>query len=132
MTYALQLKCKSAGTVEFLVDDITRDFFFLEMNTRLQVEYGIKEMCYEVDIVALMLLQADFEKAGAGGIHTDYLLTLQRDGFVGAAIKSRVYVEMPYIKFAPSPALLQVAKWPQGDGIRIDIWVKRGQRIAPY
>jgi biotin carboxylase len=65
--YAQQLKYKSAGTVEFLVDDTTGDFFFLEMNTRLQVEHGITELCYGVDLVALMLQQADYEKAGSLG-----------------------------------------------------------------
>ena len=54
----------SAGTIEYLVDDVTGDFFFLEMNTRLQVEHGITELCYGVDLVELMLKQADAELAG--------------------------------------------------------------------
>ena len=60
VNYASQLKYKSVGTVEFLVDDETADFFFLEMNTRLQVEHGITELCYGVDLVHLMLRQADY------------------------------------------------------------------------
>ncbi|KAL3420530.1 urea carboxylase [Phlyctema vagabunda] len=132
VAYASKLKYKSAGTVEFLVDDVSGDFFFLEMNTRLQVEHGITELCYGVDLVALMLQQADYEKSGAIGIPTTELKALQKDGPSGAAIEVRVYAEVPYRNFAPSPGLLQKVKWPQGGGIRIDTWVKTGQRIAPY
>ncbi|KAH6662115.1 allophanate hydrolase subunit 2-domain-containing protein [Halenospora varia] len=130
--YALKLKYKSAGTVEFLVDDITGDFFFLEMNTRLQVEHGITELCYNVDLVALMLQQADCEKGGQLGISSEFLLGMQKDGPTGAAIEARVYAEVPFRNFAPSPGLLQEVEWPVGEGIRIDTWVKTGQRIAPY
>ncbi|KAH8685367.1 urea carboxylase [Tricladium varicosporioides] len=130
--YAMKLKYKSAGTVEFLVDDITGDFFFLEMNTRLQVEHGITELCYNVDLVSLMLQQADCEKGGKVGISSEFLLSMQKDGPTGAAIEARVYAEVPFRNFAPSPGLLQKVEWPVGDGIRIDTWVKTGQRIAPY
>ncbi|RDW60679.1 hypothetical protein BP6252_12062 [Coleophoma cylindrospora] len=132
VAYASKLKYKSAGTVEFLVDDISGDFFFLEMNTRLQVEHGITELCYDVDLVALMLRQADYEKSGAIGIPTADLRSFQKDGPNGAAIEVRVYAEVPYRNFAPSPGLLQAVDWPQGDGIRVDTWVRTGQRIAPY
>lgn len=132
VAYALKLKYKSAGTVEFLVDDISGDFFFLEMNTRLQVEHGITELCYDVDLVELMLRQADYEKSGAIGIPTEYLQSLQKSGPAGAAIEARVYAEVPYRNFAPSPGLLQAVEWPKGDGIRVDTWVRTGQRVAPY
>ncbi len=130
--YALQLKYKSAGTIEFLVDDNTGDFFFLEMNTRLQVEHGITELCYGVDLVALMLQQADCEKGGETGLSSEYLKSLQKDGPDGAAIEVRVYAEVPFRNYAPSPGLLQCVEWPAGDGIRVDTWVKTGQRIAPF
>ena len=64
-------KYGSAGTVEYLVDDASGDFFFLEMNTRLQVEHGITELCYDVDLVELMLKQADLQLAGKGGFSAD-------------------------------------------------------------
>jgi urea carboxylase len=130
--YAQQLKYKSTGTVEFLVDDTTGDFFFLEMNTRLQVEHGITELCYGVDLVALMLQQADYEKGGKSGIPSEYLLSLQKDGPAGAAIEVRVYAEVPYRGYTPSPGLLQAVEWPMGEGVRVDTWVRTGQRIASF
>lgn len=132
VAYALKLKYKSAGTIEFLVDDKTGDFFFLEMNTRLQVEHGITELCYGVDLVSLMLQQADCEKGGKTGLSSEYLHSLQKDEPNGAAIETRVYAEVPFRNYAPSPGLLQYVEWPQGDGVRVDTWVKTGQRIASY
>ena len=114
IAYAKKLNYKSAGTIEFLVDDNTGDFFFLEMNTRLQVEHGITELCYGVDLVALMLQQADCENAGKGGLSSENLKSLQREGPDGTAIEARVYAEVPYRDFAPSPGLLQAVKWPEG------------------
>ncbi|RFU25545.1 hypothetical protein B7463_g10792, partial [Scytalidium lignicola] len=132
VAYALKLKYKSAGTVEFLVDDITGDFFFLEMNTRLQVEHGITELCYNVDLVNLMLQQADYEKGGEIGLPSSQLKHMQKEAPMGAAIEVRVYAEVPFRNYAPSPGLLQAVEWPQGKGVRIDTWVKTGQRIAPH
>ncbi|TVY80340.1 putative urea carboxylase [Lachnellula suecica] len=132
IAYALQLKYKSAGTIEFLVDDNTGDFFFLEMNTRLQVEHGITELCYGVDLVALMLQQADCEKGGETGLSSEFLHSLQKDGPNGAAIEARVYAEVPFRNYAPSPGLLQAVKWPKEEGFRVDTWVKSGQRIASF
>ncbi|KAJ5720716.1 uncharacterized protein N7483_008650 [Penicillium malachiteum] len=116
----------------FLVDDSTGDFFFLEMNTRLQVEHGITELCYDVDLVALMLSQADWEKSGATGIPSEYLRGLQNDEPKGAAIECRIYAEVPHKNFAPSSGLLQAVTWPQGSGIRVDSWIKAGQNMSPH
>ncbi|KKY24949.1 putative urea carboxylase [Phaeomoniella chlamydospora] len=132
VSYASQLNYKSVGTVEFLVDDETGDYFFLEMNTRLQVEHPVTEKCYDVDLVQLMLRQADYEKGGLKGIPTEELLALQKSGPKGAAIEARIYAEIPSRDFAPSPGLLQHVEWPEGQGIRVDTWVKTGQRIPPY
>ncbi|KAK1987217.1 urea carboxylase [Colletotrichum cereale] len=131
ISYASQLEYKSAGTVEFLVDDETAEFFFLEMNTRLQVEHGITEMCYGVDLVHLMLYQADYEREGRLGIPSDELRGFQQAHPRGSAIEARVYAEVPLLDFAPSPGLLQHVSWPQGDGVRVDTWVKSGQQITP-
>ncbi|CAG9950150.1 unnamed protein product [Clonostachys rosea f. rosea IK726] len=131
VTYASQLKYKSVGTVEFLVDDETADFFFLEMNTRLQVEHGITEMCYDVDLVHLMLEQADYEHGGQLGIPSDVLRGLGSPKPHGSAIEARIYAEVPLRDFAPSPGICQFLKWAEGDGVRVDTWVRNGQRITP-
>lgn len=118
----------SAGTVEYLVDDHTGDFFFLEMNTRLQVEHGITEMCYGVDLVELMLQQADKQLQGKGGIEAKALETLQLRCIEpkGHAIEARVYAENPARNYAPSPGLLQEVSWHEPEGTRIDTWVRSG------
>jgi urea carboxylase len=110
----------------------TGDFSFLEMNTRLQVEHGIAELCYLVDLVALTLQQADCEKGGKTGLPSEYMESLQKDEPNGAAIEARVYARVQFRNYAPSPCLLQAVEWPQGEGVRVDTWVKTGQRIAPY
>lgn len=121
----------SAGTVEFLVDDEHGEFFFLEMNTRLQVEHGITELCYDVDLVDLMLRQADAELAGKKGLDSDSLSKLQPQAAKGVAIEARLYAENPAKDYAPSPGLLQEVKWKEVPGSRIDTYVHRGIRISP-
>ncbi|PVI05424.1 hypothetical protein DM02DRAFT_584445 [Periconia macrospinosa] len=128
---AESIKYGSAGTVEYLVDDESGDFFFLEMNTRLQVEHGITELCYGVDLVEFMLKQADAELAGKGGINGDSLKSLQPESPSGAAIEARVYAENPLKDYAPSPGLLQKVEWQEVEGSRIDTWVFTGSRISP-
>lgn len=121
----------SAGTVEYLVDDKTGDYFFLEMNTRLQVEHGITELCYDVDLVELMLKQADEQLAGRGGLDGTQLKRMQPIGPTGFAIEARVYAENPLKNYAPSPGLLQKVEWKAVPGSRIDTWVFTGSRITP-
>ncbi|EME47721.1 hypothetical protein DOTSEDRAFT_51063 [Dothistroma septosporum NZE10] len=121
----------SAGTVEFLVDDRTADFFFLEMNTRLQVEHPITELCYDVDLVELMLKQADAQLAGKAGLTAEYLDSLQKPGPFGAAIEARVYAENVLRDYAPSPGLLTEVHWGELQNSRIDTWVRTGLRISP-
>jgi urea carboxylase len=130
---AESIKYGSAGTVEYLVDDATAQFYFLEMNTRLQVEHGITELCYNVDLVELMLQQADAQLQGLGGLKADFLKALQPDAPNGAAIEARVYAENPLRDYAPSPGLLQSVTWPedQSGGLRVDTWVHTGSTITP-
>lgn len=124
----------SAGTVEFLVDDGTGDAFFLEMNTRLQVEHGITEMCYGLDIVELMLRQTDAQLAGKRGLDEKFLASLRAEHFEpqGAAIEVRLYAENPIRGFAPSPGLLQEVKWVGLPGSRVDTWVYTGTLISSF
>ncbi|KAK5625944.1 hypothetical protein RRF57_001660 [Xylaria bambusicola] len=132
INYASALKYKSAGTVEFLVDDDTADFFFLEMNTRLQVEHGITELCYGVDIVALMLRQADLEKGGLNGLPSDELRALQKSEPSGSAIEARIYAEDPYRNFGPSPGFFQEVRWPSTGDARVDTWIQSGQNVSSH
>ncbi|KAI4720428.1 hypothetical protein E4T48_03306 [Aureobasidium sp. EXF-10727] len=133
VSLAESIKYGSAGTVEYLVDDASGDYFFLEMNTRLQVEHGITELCYDVDLVKLMLQQANAQLKGQGGLEADILKKLQPSSPKGSAIEARVYAENPLRDFAPSPGLLQSVSWPeqQNDRIRIDTWVFTGATITP-
>ena len=131
VSLAKSIKYGSAGTVEYLVDDKTGEFFFLEMNTRLQVEHGITELCYNVDLVELMLKQADAELAGQGGLSSEELKTLQPIGPNGAAIEARVHAENPLRDFAPSPGLLQEVEWSGPEGSRVDTWVSTGSTVTP-
>lgn len=127
---AESLQYGSAGTIEFLVDDEHANFFFLEMNTRLQVEHGITELCHDVDVVELMLKQADAELSGKGGLDAGYLAGLQPSSAKGVAIEARVYAENPAKDYAPSPGLLQEVLWKEVPGSRIDTWVRRGIRVS--
>ena len=123
----------SAGTVEYLVDDETSEFFFLEMNTRLQVEHGITELCYDgLDLVELMLRQADHVISGEGGMKSDDLTRLSNMKAYGAAIECRLYAENPSRDYAPSPGTLQLVEWAKVEGCRIDTWVRTGNIISSH
>ncbi|KAL8733883.1 MAG: hypothetical protein Q9166_001871 [cf. Caloplaca sp. 2 TL-2023] len=120
----------SVGTVEYLVDDKTRDFFFLEMNTRLQVEHGITELCYDADLVELMLRQADAELRGEGGLSALALQSMQPGDPNGFAIEARVYAENPARNYAPSPGTLQIVEWKFTAYTRIDTWIRTGTVVS--
>lgn len=120
----------SAGTIEYLVDDESGKFFFLEMNTRLQVEHGITELCYGVDLVELMLKQADAQLLGKKGLDASALETIPSKSLNGVAIEARVYAENPAKDFAPCPGTLQSVEWKEMPGARIDTWVYRGIKVS--
>lgn len=111
----------NAGTVEFLLSG--KDFYFMEMNTRIQVEHPITEMVTGVDLVKNQILIA-------AGQHLDFE---QEDiSMRGHAIECRVNAENPELDFRPSPGKIQGLHMPGGPGIRIDSAVYQGYEISPY
>jgi propionyl-CoA carboxylase alpha chain len=113
---------RSAGTVEFIVDR-DRNFYFLEMNTRLQVEHPVTELVTGLDLVEWMIRIAAGEK-----------LTLKQSDIrlAGHAIEARVYAEDPRRGFLPSIGRLVRYAEPQGDGVRVDSGVYEGAEISIY
>lgn len=101
-------------------------------STRLQVEHGITELCYDVDLVSLMLQQAEMQSRGKGGLDFSTLQSLQKSSPTGYAIEARVYAEIPTRNFAPSPGLLQHVDWYSAPGVRIDTWIRSGTNISPF
>ncbi|MBM94843.1 MAG: urea carboxylase [Oceanospirillaceae bacterium] len=119
----------NAGTVEFIYDADTSQFYFLEVNTRLQVEHGVTEMVYGVDLVEWMLRQAHSDPA----IEPLPLREMANQlSALGHAIQVRLYAEDPYRNFQPCAGLLSEVAFPQGGGIRIDHWIESGLEIPPY
>jgi len=113
---------RSAGTVEFIVDR-DKNFYFLEMNTRLQVEHPVTEMVTGLDLVDLMIRVAAGEK----------LPFAQKEvAQTGWAIEARVYAEDPTRNFLPSIGRLVRYLPPSGDGIRVDSGVYEGAEISVY
>ena len=102
------------------------------MNTRLQVEHGITELCYGVDLVKLMLVQADAELAGNCGIKHEELKSLQPTSPKGNAIEARVYAENPAKDYAPSPGTLQIVEWKKLEEARIDTWIYTGTVVSSH
>ena len=113
---------RSAGTVEFIVG-ADQDFYFLEMNTRLQVEHPVTEMVYGLDLVEQMIRVAAGEK-----------LTISQDDIVadGWAIEARVYAEDPARGFLPSIGQLTRYREPRGESVRVDSGVDEGGEISMY
>ncbi len=118
---------RSAGTVEFVYDSETERFYFLEVNTRLQVEHGVTEQVWGVDLVRWMIELA----AGDLAPLAELAKGLKPSGH---SIQARVYAEDPGRDFQPSPGLLTAVAFPEADGkaLRIDTWVEAGCEIPPY
>ncbi|MFY4260655.1 urea carboxylase [Achromobacter xylosoxidans] len=118
---------RSAGTVEFVYDSDAQRFYFLEVNTRLQVEHGVTEQVWGVDLVRWMVELA----AGTLPPLAELSQGLQPQGH---AIQARLYAEDPGRDFQPSPGLLSEVVFPTSDGhaLRIDTWVEAGCEISPF
>ncbi|MHB8870006.1 MAG: acetyl-CoA carboxylase biotin carboxylase subunit [Thermoleophilia bacterium] len=111
-----------AGTVEFLVDS-ERRFYFLEMNTRLQVEHAVTELVTGIDLVKMQLAVA----AGGPLPFAQGDITLN-----GAAVECRIYAEDPDRDFMPSPGRITALRAPGGPGVRDDIGVYEGYEVPLY
>lgn len=111
----------NAGTIEFLVDQ-EQNYYFLEMNTRIQVEHPVTEEITGVDIVELQIRIANQEK-----------LPLEQADIIrhGHAIEARIYAEDP-IRFFPSPGTITHVKLPEGEGIRHDISFTGNYKVTPF
>jgi len=116
------IKYRSAGTVEFVYDTQSNDYYFLEVNTRLQVEHGVTEKVYNVDLVRWMI------EIGA----QQAVLPAKSPEPKGHAIQVRVYAEDPHKNFQPCSGMLTQVEFPENDALRIDHWIKAGLEISPF
>ena len=106
---------RGAGTLEFLVDDETGEHFFIEMNTRIQVEHPVTELVTGVDLVAAQL--------------TGELPAFETRG---CALELRLNAEDPSNKFMPSPGKVPSVVWPSGPWVRVDTWLEPGVEVPPF
>ncbi|MDU9406925.1 urea carboxylase [Pseudomonas sp. zfem001] len=115
------VKYRSAGTVEFIYDAARDDFYFLEVNTRLQVEHPVTEMVTGLDMIECML-----RVAAGDALDWPALDRVPQ----GAAIEVRIYAEDPLKNFQPSPGVLTDVHFP--DDVRVDGWVSTGSEVSAF
>lgn len=116
---------RNAGTVEYIYDADSEAFYFLEVNTRLQVEHGVTEEVFNVDLVEWMIRLA-------AGDSLDLAQLRDQLNPVGHAVQVRLYAEDPYKDFQPCADLLSEVSFPEGEGIRIDHWIETGIEVPPF
>ena len=119
---AKAFKYENAGTIEFLLDK-NEDFYFMEMNTRLQVEHPVTEMVTGLDLVKEQLRVAAGEKLS---------FTQEQVTITGHAIECRINAEDPDNNFMPSPGKIDVWRMPGGPNVRLDSHVYAGYSIPPF
>jgi acetyl-CoA carboxylase, biotin carboxylase subunit len=123
VSLAREVKYRGAGTVEYLYDDKTGDFYFIEVNTRIQVEHPVTEMITGFDLVQEM-----FNVAGGSP------LSVTQDDITetGHAIECRINAEDPFKGFMPTPGTITELSVPEGEGIRFDTMLYDGYTIPPF
>jgi urea carboxylase len=118
---ARSARYRSAGTVEFVVDAATQEFFFLEVNARLQVEHGVTEAVTGVDLVEWMVRQASGDLPSLDSLHFEAR---------GHAIQARLYAEDPAKNFLPATGLVTEVVFPTD--LRVDTWIERGTEVTAF
>jgi acetyl-CoA carboxylase biotin carboxylase subunit len=113
---------RSAGTIEFLVDQ-QRNFYFLEMNTRIQVEHPVTELITGLDLVRLQFQIAN---------EADLPFSQEQVQRRGHALECRLYAEDPSNDFLPSPGKLLMVRMPHGPGVRVDSGIETGMEVSTY
>jgi len=121
-TLASSVQYSSAGTVEFLYDEKAKEFYFLEVNTRLQVEHGVTEEVFGVDLVEWMLRHA------AETLPEEWIAAPRTPQ--GHSMQARIYSEDPAKNFQPSSGLLTQVIFPPSS--RVDTWVETGTEVTSY
>ncbi len=116
-----EVQYRSAGTVEFVYDAASKEFYFLEVNTRLQVEHGITEEVTGIDLVEWMVRVAAEEMPDLGRLKPEPH---------GCSIQVRIYAEDPGKDFQPSAGLLTAVEFPKD--ARVETWVERGTDVTPF
>jgi acetyl-CoA carboxylase biotin carboxylase subunit len=114
---------RSAGTLEYLFDETRGEFYFIEMNTRIQVEHPVTEAITGIDLVREMLRIADGEPLRFR--QTDIAMR-------GAALECRINAEDPENDFRPNPGRIEELVWPSGPGVRIDSMLYQGYVVPPF
>jgi acetyl-CoA carboxylase biotin carboxylase subunit len=123
VSYGKSLAYRGLGTVEFLVDDARDEFWFLEMNARVQVEHPVTEAITSLDLVAEQIAAAEGRP----------LRLVQEDiHFAGHAIEFRINAEDPAHDLRPSPGKITSALFSAGEGIRVDTHVEAGATVPPF
>ncbi len=120
---AKSVEYDSAGTIEFLFDRETKDFYFMEMNTRIQVEHPVSEEITGIDLIKYQIKVSDEEP-----------LDIKQEDITccGHAIECRINAEDPTRNFAPTPGEINQLILPGGPGIRVDSGIYPGYKIPPY
>jgi acetyl-CoA carboxylase biotin carboxylase subunit len=123
VAFGRHLRYRGLGTVEFLVDTLRSDFYFLEMNARIQVEHPVTEAITGLDLVAEQIAVAE-----------DRPLRLKQVDvrWRGHALECRVNAEDAHRDFRPSPGTVRTAIFPAGVGVRVDTHIESGARVPPF